>query len=210
MATQDRIFQGKLDIQSLRAITGQIEAQLVIFVEDVFAKTWMEAILRQAGGLAIDHVEVHAMEGDGTAVAINRHHNKDPSMKVPSVCFIDGDSRQTDSSPDRVYRLPGQSPESHVFDQVMACWDAFGGKLAVALLQKFENAGRVKQVCEEVRLTNRDAHLLLAQVGERLGLLPETTVAAAFANIWAQAHPEALHKVLEPIRSMLPSEDSAA
>ena len=33
VATQDRIFQGKLDIQSLRAITGQIEAQLVIFVD---------------------------------------------------------------------------------------------------------------------------------------------------------------------------------
>lgn len=210
VATQDRIFQGKLDIQSLRAITGEIEAQLVIFVEDVFAKTWMEAILRQAGGLAIDHVEVHAMEGDGTAVAINRHHNRDPFMKVPSVCFIDGDSRQTESSQDRVYRLPGQSPESHVFDQVMASWDAFGGKLAVALLQKFENAGRVKQICEDVRLTNRDPHLVLAQVGERLGLLPETTVAAAFANIWAQAHPEVLDTVLEPIRTMLPSEDRAA
>lgn len=92
----------------------------------------------------------------------------------------------------------------------MASWEAFGGKLAVALLQKFENAGRVKQICEDVRLTNRDPHLLLAQVGERLGLLPETTVAAAFANIWAQAHPDVLEKVLEPIRVMLPNEEKAA
>jgi hypothetical protein len=211
VATQDRIFQGKLDIQSLRAITGQIEAQLVIFVEDTFAKTWMEAILRQAGGLAIDHVQVHAMEGDGTAVAINLHHNKDPSTKeVPSVCFIDGDSKQTNSAADRIYRLPGQSPEAYVFDEVMASWDAFGGKLAVALLQRFENSGRVKQVCEEVRLTNMDPHVLFSQVGEKLGLLPETTVAAAFANIWAQAHSDVLEKVLSPIRTMLPTEVKAA
>lgn len=98
----------------MRAITGQIEAQLVIFVEDAFAKTWMEAILRQAGGLAIDHVEVHAMEGDGTAAAINVHHNKDPSIQVPSVCFIDGDSRQTESHSDRIYRLPGRL-QSHMY-----------------------------------------------------------------------------------------------
>lgn len=97
VATQDRIFQGKLDIQSLRAITGQIEAQLAIFVEDPFAKTWTEAILRQTGEIAIDHVQVYSMEGDGTAVAMNLYHNKDPATNVWSVCFIDGDSKQADS-----------------------------------------------------------------------------------------------------------------
>lgn len=206
VATQDRIFQGKLDIQSLRAITGQIEAQLAIFVEDPFAKTWTEAILRQAGNIAIDHVQVYAMEGDGTAVAMNLYHNKDPATKVPSVCLIDGDSKQDDSVDKHIYRLPGQSPEAYVFDEVMSAWDEVGGKLAVALLQKFENATRVKQVCEQVRLTNMDSHLLFAQVGEQLGLLPETTVAAAFANIWAQAYSVIVAKILEPIQGMLPIE----
>lgn len=186
VATQDRIFQGKLDIQSLRAITGQIEAQLIIFVEDAFAKIWMEAILRQTNGLAIDNIQVHAMEGDGTAVSINRHHNLDPSIGVPSVCFIDGDSRQADSESDSVFRFPGQSPEAYVFDETMGFWDTVGGRLSVALLQKFENSEKVKRVCEEIRLTNMDPHILFAQIGEKLGLLPVNTVAAAFANIWAQ------------------------
>jgi hypothetical protein len=210
VATQDRIFQGKLDIQSLRAITGQIEAQLVIFVEDTFAKIWVEAILRQAGGVAIDHVQVHAMEGDGTAVAVNTHHNKDPSAKTPSVCLIDGDSGQKESNAGRVYRLPGQSPEAFVFDDVMSCWDQFGGKLSVALLQRFENSDTVKRACEAVRLSNMDPHLLFAQVGERLGLLPENTVASAFANIWAQARPERVKSILSPINSMLPTEVAGA
>lgn len=210
VATQDRIFQGKLDIQSLRAITGQIQAALVIFAEDIFGKVWLEAILRQAGGVALDHVQVHAMEGDGAAVAINLHHNRDPSIAVPSFCFIDGDSRQEASQGDRVYRLPGQSPEAYVFDEVLSSWEAFGGKLAVALLQRFEHADRVRQVIDAVRLTNMDPHLLFAQVGEKLGPIPETTVMAAFANIWAQAHPDVVAQILEPIRDVLPVEGKAA
>lgn len=208
VATQDRIFQGKLDVQSLRAITGEIEAKLVIFVEDAFAKVWTEAILRQTGKYALDHIQVHAMEGDGTAVAINVHHNNDPSNNVPSVCFIDGDSKQNTSEEDHVYRLPGESPEAYVFDRVMEAWDGAGGKLAVALLQRFEDSERVKNICNQVRLTNMDAHLLYSQIGEKLGLLPETTVSAAFTNIWAQAYPDVSKALLLPIKENLPTEQS--
>lgn len=210
VATQDRIFQGKLDIDSLRAITGQIDAALVIFVEDAFAKLWMEAILRQAGNIAVDHVQVYGMEGDGTAVATNKYHNANPAIKVPSLCFIDGDSKQTESVEDKVFRLPGQSPESYVFLETLASWDSFGGKLAVALLQRYENAEKVKAICDAVRLSNRDPHLLFAQVGEKLGLLPAQTVAAAFANIWAQAYESSVLNVLSPIDHLLPKERRAA
>lgn len=206
VATQDRIFQGKLDILSLRAITGQIDARLVIFVEDAFGKAWMEAILRQVGGLALDGIQVHAMEGDGTAVAINRYHNSDPSAATPSVCVIDGDSRQTDSAAESVFRFPGAIPESHVFDEVMAVWDAYGAKLAIALLQRFENTADVGRTLEDVRVTNHDPHLLFAQVGERLGLIPESTVVGAFTNIWAQARTDESQRLLSGFHPRLPLE----
>jgi hypothetical protein len=210
VATQDRIFQGKLDIQSLRAITGQIKACLVIFVEDQFAKIWVEAFLRQAGGIALDHIQVHGMEGDGMAVKINIHHNKDPSTKaIPSVCFIDGDSKQEESVDEKIFRLPGGSPEAYVFDEVMAAWDQFGSKLTVALLHKYEDTASVKKHCEEIKLTNRDSHLLFAQIGEKLGLLTEQTVATAFANIWAQANNDKITQLLEPIRLLVPKEQDA-
>jgi hypothetical protein len=57
VATQDRIFQGKLDIGSLRAITGQVEKAAVIFVEDRFARIWVEALFRQALNFPIDHIQ---------------------------------------------------------------------------------------------------------------------------------------------------------
>lgn len=198
-ATKDKLFQGKLDVASLRAITGQIETSSVIFVEDEFAKIWMEAILRQSAKPIIEHFQVHAMTGDGTAVAMNKYHNNNPSISIPSVCVIDGDSRQVESDEDRVYRLPGELPEAYIFDSCIDQWDSIGGKLSVALLQRFEDSQRIVEICKEVRLSNKDAHLLFSQVGERLGLVPERTVSSAFTTLWAQANDGLVQALIEKI-----------
>lgn len=198
-ATKDKLFQGKLDVASLRAITGQIETSSVIFVEDDFAKIWMEAILRQSAKPIIEHFQVHAMTGDGTAVAMNRYHNTNPSINIPSVCVIDGDSRQVESDEDRVYRLPGELPEAYIFDSCIDQWASIGGKLSVALLQRFEDSQRILEICKEVRLSNKDAHLLFSQVGERLGLVPERTVSSAFTTLWAQANDDLVQALIEKI-----------
>lgn len=203
VATQDRIFQGKLDVRSLLAITGQIDTDAVIFVEDRFAKIVVEAILRQQK-FALDSVEVHAMEGDGTAVAMNKYHNANPAVTTPSLCILDGDSRQSESATDRVFRLPGEAPEAYVFDSVMERWGEVGGKLAVALLQRFEDAGVVKNVCDDVRRSNMDSHLLFSQVGERLGLVPEGTVSLAFANVWAQTSASTTAPLVDQLRAAIP------
>lgn len=199
VATRDKLFQGKLDVLSLRAITGQIKKQLVIFVEDVLAKAWVESAIRESALELFDHVEVHAMEGDGTAVATNLYHNRNPANEVPSICFIDGDSRQREDDQTRVFRLPGEMPESYIFDRVIGAWDRFGGKLTVALLLKFEQAERVKKICQDVRLANIDPHLLFSQIGEKLGFLPEETVRMAFCTIWCQAYPDEAKRITDRI-----------
>jgi ABC-type multidrug transport system ATPase subunit len=203
VATQDSVFQGKLDVGSLRAITGQIETKAIVFVEDKFSTTWVEAILRQTLGFPIDHVQVHAMSGDGTAVAMNRYHNANPAITTPSICIIDGDSRQSENASDRVYRLPGEAPESHVFDTVIEAWSKIGGKLSVAVHSRYEDSDKVLDVCKSVRRQNMDPHLLFAQVGEQLGLVPEATVNAAFANIWAQVYPNEALNLVQAIREII-------
>lgn len=110
-AINNTLFQGKLNVKSLRTITGQIEASLAIFVEDEFAKMWIETIVSDDSSIIENSLEIHAMAGDGTAVAINKYHNDDPSVKFKSICIIDGDSKQQDSEADKVFRLPGESPE---------------------------------------------------------------------------------------------------
>jgi len=203
VAMHDRLLQGKLDISSLRAITGTIVKTSAIFVEDDFAKVWVEAMLRARRSDLIDHIEVHAMYGDGIAVEANKHHNKNPAAPFPSICLIDGDSRQTEDSLSAVFRLPGSMPEQTVFQDVLDVWDTWGGKLSVALLREFEGASEVKAMCEDVKRQNVDFHLIFSQLGERLGLVPESTVARAFCTIWSQAFTDKADAILRAVKSTL-------
>lgn len=210
VAMQDKLFQGKLDIASLRAITGTIVKAAAVFVEDNFAKIWVEAMLRARHSSMIDHVEVHAMAGDGIAVSANKHHNDNPATSFSSVCIIDGDSSQGESKENGVYRLPGGMPEEAVFSDVMAAWGGWGGKLSVALLREFEGSAEVRQLCLDTKRQNVDMHLIFVQIGERLGLVPEATVVSAFCTIWAQAYPEKADEMLlslsEALDGKLPHE----
>jgi hypothetical protein len=205
-AANGKVFQGKLDIQSLRAITGKIDSKLVIFVEDSFAKSWVEEILRTVPNIAIDAVGVHYLEGDGTAVKVHLSHNQDPTALQKSVCFIDGDSQQHEAPDDLIFRLPGESPESYIFDKVIEVLEDASGELAVALLRPYEEQTRVSEVVRSVRNTNRDPHLLFSQVGKRLGLIAEARVREAFISVWARAFPDEVRTIVQHIDAILPKE----
>jgi AAA15 family ATPase/GTPase len=184
VAANGELYQGKLDIKSLRAITGQVESQLAIFVEDVFAKEWIESIIRHQGMDIFDSIEVHGLEGDGMAVNVNKNHNNDPSIKSKSICFIDGDSKQIDNENTKVFRLPGLGPESYIFDKIMDKITDVKGELAVSLQLRYEKQNEVEAVLREIRTTNRDEHLLFSQVGKKLGFLSENIVRNGFISIW--------------------------
>jgi predicted ATPase len=199
-ATVDqKVFQGKLDIHALRAISGQVDSQLVVFVEDEFAGRWIETALRRKKAEALEAVQIHAMHGDGTAVQVNRHHNLDPSRSAPSICFVDGDSRHPADPKAQVMKLPGGSPESHIYDAVLAAINKEAGRLALALHQTFDSQAHVRAVVEDVRRLNVDPHLLYSQVGERLGFLSEEIVRSAFLSMWTQLNPDDADAIVAPI-----------
>jgi predicted ATPase len=197
------VVQGKLDVRALRAITGQIDARLAIFAEDDFARNWIEVALRRYGKrVALDAIEIHAMQGDGTAVKINEHHNADPTVAFPSVCFLDGDSRQ--ETGDRVFRLPGEVPETYIFYKVVECIETAVARLAAGLHVPLSRQAEVIEVARDVGLTCRDPHLLFAQIGERLGLLSEIIVRGAFLGVWADDYPEEVEALFAPLDDLLP------
>jgi predicted ATPase len=208
-AVSGNVYQGKLDITALRAIAGQIAAQLAIFTEDEFAASWIRSLIRAQPDVALEGVEIHEMLGDGTAVKVNRNHNLDPSSKIPSVCYIDGDSQQAESGTDRVYRLPGGSPEAYVFDRTLEQAASIGGLVAVRLLQTFASSDQIVEKLREIRRTNHDPHVLFSQIGLALGLIPESTVRDAFLTTWAEAYPNDAATILRPIADLLPRIGSA-
>lgn len=208
-AVGGRVFQGKLDIASLRAIAGQIDASLAIFCEDKFAESWVRAMVRAQGGIAVDGIEIHGMRGDGTALKVHLNHQLNPTHRFPSVCYIDGDSKQIDNLAQRVFRLPGQNPEAYVIAAVLAAADAIGGVLSVRLHMRHSQADEVVNRLKAIRMTNRDPHLLFEQFGYALGLIPASTVAEAFITTWAEHFPRDVEATIAPIRELLPIESAA-
>lgn len=201
------LYQGKLDIGSLRAISGQIDSQLVVFVEDSFAKTWVEEILRSLPGVAMEAVSVHAMGGDGRAVEVQRVRQLDPSISQPSVCLIDGDSKKPDSETSSIYRLPGESPEYYIYDKVMEKLDEISGELAAALCL-YEEEATVAEIVRSVRNTNRDEHLLYSQVGNQLQSISEERVRQAFISLWVRTFKDEVQAIRQPFLDKIPLQKS--
>jgi len=200
------LYQGKLDIRSLRAISGQVNSKLVVFVEDDFAGLWARQILSSIDNVAIDAISIHPMKGDGTAIKVHNHHRIDPSAKQTSICIIDGDSEQNDSDDNNVYRLLGQSPESSVYDNILENFESISGELAVSLLKPYEYESKLKADMESVRNTNRDPHLLFAQLGKRIGLIPEARVKEAFLTIWCRLNIDYIADLKGRLGDLIPRE----
>jgi hypothetical protein len=175
-------YQGRLSIESLRAITGSAEKERVIFVEDEFAKDWVEDLLRQhvAGGLA--SAEIHVAGGYPYLVEVTKHHNRNPSISKRAIALVDGDAPVAPSSD--IFKLPGEVPENEVFGFVSQ--------------QAHELAGLIQQRCQcpslgqdaivknvkRAEIDASDPHLLFRRLGERLGFLSEIIVRRGFISIY--------------------------
>ena len=206
-AINNTLYQGKLDVASLRAVTGQVDASLAIFVEDRFAKSWIEAIISENTEIMENQIEIHYMAGDGTAVAINKHHNQDPSTKFKSICIIDGDSQQIESEEEKVYKLPGESPERYVFDKVFELIqdsrNSRIGEFSLLLQKKYEDSNIIFEKIKAVGITCRDPHLLYSQIGKNIGFISTTVVEGAFLHFWTRYFETESNKILTNIKNNL-------
>jgi hypothetical protein len=119
------------------------------------------------------------------------------------MCFIDGDSRQIEDNINRVYRLPGASPELTIFNSVLNNIDDNIALLTVACQRPLDKQQKVIEVVKEISRTNRDPHLLFSQVGIKLGFVPEATVRGAFFTVWIQENPDEAAKIAEPLKKSL-------
>ncbi len=133
-AYNGEVLQGKLDIKALRTITGQIDAELAIFVEDSFGERLVATALRYAGGVEMDAIKVHAMGGESPARKVNEQHNVDPTSRFPSIALLDGDQAAHVDPARNVFVLPGSaSPEGHIFQSVHDRIDRVAARLAVGM-----------------------------------------------------------------------------
>ena len=198
-----KLQQGKLSVEVLRAISGRIDKRLAVFVEDEFAKTWVEATAREALGRNFEEIGIYPVNGDGNAVKIHLNHNANPALSFPSICLIDGDSQQREDEESNIYRLPGIMPELTIFNSVLRNIENNIALLTVACQRPLSKQNEVVIAVREVSQTNRDPHLLFNQIGLKLGFLPEAIVRGAFLTVWFQENPDDVNRIVEPMKKAL-------
>lgn len=198
-----KVRQGRISIEALRAITGRIDERMAIFVEDNFAKEWVESIVRTALPQHADEIGVYAVSGDGQAHSIHHSQRINPAVSrdKKSLCVLDGNSTKAEDLDSGVLKLPGDVPEAEIFDYVKANIDTLSMKLAIALHLPAEKDAKVKEVVVGVSLTNRDPHLLFNQVGQQLGFIPSNIVSSAFIALWVAGNEDAANRVADFIQS---------
>jgi energy-coupling factor transporter ATP-binding protein EcfA2 len=184
-----KLKQGKLSVEALRAVSGRVDKKLAVFVEDEFAKSWIDAILREKLGADYDQVEVHAVHGDGNAISTHKSHMSNPALNFKSMCVLDGDSQQLDDVNAGVMRLPGAQPELAVFESVRGRMTEDIAVLTVSCQRAPEAQEIVRRSLDEVSRTNRDPHLIFNQLGMKIGFVPEAIVRGAFLALWVRNNP---------------------
>ncbi len=198
-----RLQQGKLSVEVLRAVSGRIDKRLAIFVEDEFAKIWIESVLRERLSENLEEIGIYPVYGDANAVRTHFGHISNPAIPFQSVCFIDGDSVQKADNDARVIRLPGSMPESTIFNSVLNNLENNIALLTVACQRPLDKQDLVAISIKKVSHTNRDPHLLFSQVGLNLGFVPEATVRGAFLAMWIQENPDEVNRIVDPIKHAL-------
>lgn len=199
-----KLKQGKLNVEALRAVSGRVDKAVAIFVEDVFAKKWVDAILREKLGEKYGQVEVYSVAGDGNAVNTHISHKNNPAISFRSVCIIDGDSSQQDDDGNGIYRLPGRQPEIEVYENILGHLDDQLALLTVSCQRSPESQEMVREKVAEVIRTNRDPHLLFNQVGIEIGFVSEDIVRGAFFSLWIRNNEDFCNSLAKNIGDILP------
>lgn len=202
-ALENSMSQGALDIHSLRTIKGRIEANLVIFVEDDFAKNWIESIINTDNEIDRSQILIYGVKGDGNAIKMHNNHLADPSVSTHSLCFIDGDSEQQENHDNYIFRLPGESPEKYIFYKIKDEIKVVCGHLAVSLHKKYDFQDKLQEVIEQVHRSNYDKHVIFNQIGSRCGFISESVVKSAFLSTWANYSQEEVNQYLRLIKDNL-------
>ncbi|TWB43213.1 ATP-dependent nuclease [Nitrospirillum pindoramense] len=196
-------YQVKLTIESLRALTGTVSKNAVIFVEDDFAKDLVEEMLRQYARDIFDQVQVHKAGGYPFVIEVLKHHKANPTVKAPAVAVIDGDNPPLAEPNDGVIELPDGTPDSIVFGFVHDNAEEMS-----ALVQQRCQCPSVKQdiiisTIKAVKIDTTDPHLYFSKLGEKLGFISEIIMRRGLISIYVEKNSDILRPKVNAIRMRL-------
>lgn len=204
------VTQGKLDVESLRALTGSVEASLTIFVEDDFASLMVVEALRDFSRrheMSLLGIDIHYVGGHSNAVKFTTSQNANPAIRIPAVGILDGDQAAQKDESEHIYCLPGtEDPESHVYETVADNIDSVASQLAIRLGLTSADQTRVSQEVTRILRANRDPHLLFRELGDELEFTSEAIVKNAFLTTWTTLRGDEVDAICLPIADLVKPE----
>ncbi|GAB6843548.1 AAA15 family ATPase/GTPase [Methylorubrum rhodinum] len=196
-------YQGKLTIESLRALTGSVAKEHAIFVEDEFAKDLCEEMMRQYGIDAFDRIQVHKAGGYPYVVEVLNHHNNNPTIKHKAVALIDGDNPPLTKANEYVFELPEGAPESIIFGYIKDN----AAEVAALVQQRCQcpsiSQDKIVKCINNVMIDTTDHHLYFSKLGEKLGFVSELVVRRGLCSIYVQNNEDKIKPIIESIKKKL-------
>lgn len=198
-----RTWNGRLTIEGLRAITGEVPDTRVIFVEDRFVKEWTENALGRFGGELRHGTKVFEAGGYPNLLTVCRHHNENPTIDVAAVALVDGDQYDPDvqdALPEYAHFLGGGVPERTVFDFIYERRHDLSAIVQQrCLLSRFDQDRIVREI-ESVRNSGCDPHVIFQRLGERLDFTSELRIRDGIIDIFNENNEGFWRETLEFVR----------
>ncbi|GGX92239.1 ATP-dependent nuclease [Vogesella alkaliphila] len=182
-----KTWNGKLNIESLRAITGTVEANRAIYVEDEFVKEWVENALGRYGNGLAETTKVFPAGGYPNLLKVSQFHNDNPLLKIPSVALVDGDiyDPATDTPLPKHAKFIGDGyPESIVFNYI------YENRIELislikqrCLLSKFSEQ-RILSAIESIQNSSCDHHIIFSELSKKLDFTSSIYIQSGLIDIF--------------------------
>lgn len=199
-----KAWNGKLSIESLRAITGSTPNTNVVYVEDAFVKEWVENAIGRYGEGMSETTKVFAAGGYPNVVKVSQFHNENPLLPTPSVALVDGDIYDPTSGqrlPDHAMFLGDGVPESMVFDYVYEHRVTLVSLIRQRCLLSAFSEDRILQEMKTVRNGANDPHALFSRLSERLDFVSAVHIRSGMIDIYNEKNQQLWMGVVAFIRS---------
>lgn len=187
-----KIWNGKLSIESLRAVSGQVDKKIVLFVEDKFAQEWVENAARRYANDLVEVLGVYPAGGYPSCLTVTAHHNNNPVTKEKALVLVDGDMYDpatNDQLPAYGHFLGGGVPESTVFQFIYDKRIELAGLIQQrCLLSGFEQDRIVAEI-ESVMNAACDPHVIFDRLGERFAYASALQIRSGFIDIFNERNP---------------------
>lgn len=201
-----KTWNGKLSIESLRAITGETVKTRVIYVEDEFVKEWVESAIGKHGGGIAETTKVFAAGGYPNVVKVSQFHNENPLLSVPSIALVDGDIYDPNSEP-----LPPHAkfigdgyPDSTVFNYI---YENRVNLISIirqrCFLSRFSE-DRIISAIESVHNSSCNHHLYFSELSEKLDFISALHIRNGMIDIYNENNEDFWSDVIDFIKAQSP------